>query len=509
MDARLRRRPPTRPRTSRRGATCCALAAGLPARARGGRGDAEPTRPARLRTLTTMVTAPETPDEPADEAVAADEPTPEPDAASRPRCSPCATACRLVDRDPGHALRRYCDLLAAGTGPVAIDAERASGYRYSNRAYLVQLRREGAGTALVDPIAVRVPRAAQRGPRGHRVDPARRHPGPALPRRGRAAAEPRCSTPSSPAGCSASPGWAWRRWSRRSSACGCARSTPPPTGRPGRCRPRGWSTPPSTSRCCSSCARRWSTQLEAAGKTEWARQEFEALLSVPAHRPRGGVAAYLRGPQAPRPPRPGRRPRPVGGRATRSPASGTSRPAGSSPTRRSSPRRPRCPTDPRGAARRAQGFHGRGAARYARTWLDALARGPRRCPRPSCPAARPRSDGPPQPRAWAERDPVAARRLVHARGGDRPRWPRSTSCRWRTCSPPTTCAGCCGRRRPPASRRARWPRRWPSSCAGYGARAVADRADRCPAIVAAIHAGDAAPEVPDVVPPEPARSRRD
>jgi ribonuclease D len=41
---------------------------------------------------------------------------------------------------------------AAGTGPIAVDAERASGYRYSQRAYLVQLRREGAGTALIDPI---------------------------------------------------------------------------------------------------------------------------------------------------------------------------------------------------------------------------------------------------------------------------------------------------------------------------------------------------------------------
>lgn len=43
--------------------------------------------------------------------------------------------------------------VAAGTGPVALDAERASGYRYSSRAYLVQLRREGSGSALVDPIA--------------------------------------------------------------------------------------------------------------------------------------------------------------------------------------------------------------------------------------------------------------------------------------------------------------------------------------------------------------------
>ena len=43
--------------------------------------------------------------------------------------------------------------LAAGTGPLAVDAERASGYRYGQKAYLVQLRRAGAGTVLIDPIA--------------------------------------------------------------------------------------------------------------------------------------------------------------------------------------------------------------------------------------------------------------------------------------------------------------------------------------------------------------------
>ena len=43
-------------------------------------------------------------------------------------------------------------VLAAGSGPFAIDAERASGFRYSNRAYLVQIRRTGAGTALIDPV---------------------------------------------------------------------------------------------------------------------------------------------------------------------------------------------------------------------------------------------------------------------------------------------------------------------------------------------------------------------
>ena len=43
-------------------------------------------------------------------------------------------------------------LLASGHGPFAVDAERASGFRYSNRAYLVQIRRDGAGTVLIDPV---------------------------------------------------------------------------------------------------------------------------------------------------------------------------------------------------------------------------------------------------------------------------------------------------------------------------------------------------------------------
>src|SRR5690349_4928710 len=56
---------------------------------------------------------------------------------------PVATPAELAE-----VVRRF----AAGTGPVAVDAERASGYRYTHRAYLVQLRRKGAGTALIDPV---------------------------------------------------------------------------------------------------------------------------------------------------------------------------------------------------------------------------------------------------------------------------------------------------------------------------------------------------------------------
>ena len=44
--------------------------------------------------------------------------------------------------------------LAAGTGPVAVDVERASGFRYSQRAYLVQVFRRHAGVFLFDPPAI-------------------------------------------------------------------------------------------------------------------------------------------------------------------------------------------------------------------------------------------------------------------------------------------------------------------------------------------------------------------
>ncbi|HEV2927061.1 MAG TPA: HRDC domain-containing protein [Propionibacteriaceae bacterium] len=43
--------------------------------------------------------------------------------------------------------------LQAGSGPVAVDAERAHGFRYSQRAYLIQLRRAGSGTHMIDPVA--------------------------------------------------------------------------------------------------------------------------------------------------------------------------------------------------------------------------------------------------------------------------------------------------------------------------------------------------------------------
>ncbi len=67
----------------------------------------------------------------------------------------------LVPRDGNVApivdplrLADWARRLSQGAGPVALDAERASGYRYGSRAYLVQLRRPDVGTALFDPIAL-------------------------------------------------------------------------------------------------------------------------------------------------------------------------------------------------------------------------------------------------------------------------------------------------------------------------------------------------------------------
>lgn len=42
--------------------------------------------------------------------------------------------------------------LSSGSGPIAVDAERASGYRYSARAYLIQIKRKDGGLHLIDPI---------------------------------------------------------------------------------------------------------------------------------------------------------------------------------------------------------------------------------------------------------------------------------------------------------------------------------------------------------------------
>ena len=50
------------------------------------------------------------------------------------------------------AFKQALAQLAQGSGPFAVDAERASGFRYSARAYLIQIKRTDGGLHLIDPI---------------------------------------------------------------------------------------------------------------------------------------------------------------------------------------------------------------------------------------------------------------------------------------------------------------------------------------------------------------------
>ncbi|BDZ43396.1 3'-5' exonuclease [Paraoerskovia sediminicola] len=100
------------------------------------------------------------PDDPAPEAEAStvsaaepsDEPAAEPAPEPRPLTAPADGVPPVVDTPAAFA--RVVEAFAAATGPVAADAERASGYRYGQATYLVQVKREGAGIALIDPVGV-------------------------------------------------------------------------------------------------------------------------------------------------------------------------------------------------------------------------------------------------------------------------------------------------------------------------------------------------------------------
>jgi ribonuclease D len=77
----------------------------------------------------------------------------EPDApAATPLLIPADGVPNIVDTPA--ALERTIAAFAAGTGPVAADAERASGFRYGQATYLAQFKRAGAGIALVDTAAL-------------------------------------------------------------------------------------------------------------------------------------------------------------------------------------------------------------------------------------------------------------------------------------------------------------------------------------------------------------------
>ena len=301
--------------------------------------------------------------------------------------------------------------IAEGTGPVAVDAERASGHRYGQRAYLVQLRRAGSGTWLIDPVAcptsVRLAdgiaaRSGSSTPR-LRTCPASRRSGC-----GRRAS----STPSWPADSSASPGWA---------------SAPPSSttsGFAGQGALRRRLVDPTPARALAALRRPRRRGPRRAARRDRRRPGLPGQERVG---PRGvRRPGSLRGPAAPgRPVAPNLRYAPGPQAARHRPGPGAvahPRPhrrtsghlTGPGPARRGHRRagQPRAHLG-RGDGR---GPRLRPARRNAKVWLDAIRRA-QNLPENALPPLTLAGTGPPPPRAWPDRDPVAAARLAQAREG--------------------------------------------------------------------------------------------
>ncbi|GGJ77990.1 3'-5' exonuclease [Pilimelia anulata] len=302
---------------------------------------------------------------------------------------------------------------AAGIGPVALDAERASGYRYSQRAYLVQLRREGAGTALIDPMGVPdlagldaaiadaewvlhaasqdLPCLADLGLRPRRLfdtELAARIAG--LERVGLA------SLTENLLGYSLEKHHSAADWSTRP-------------------LPESWLVYAALDvELLVDLRDALAENLREQGKQEWAAEEFAAVVRWGGQPPKPRVEQWrrtsgvhrLRGPRAQARVRAmwtarddlARRRDTAPGRVLPDAALVAAAEAD--------------PADER-ALLAIPGFNGRATRRLAKVWLDALAEA-RALPDSALPGP-PTNDGPPPPHRWAERDPAAAARLARCR----------------------------------------------------------------------------------------------
>ena len=315
------------------------------------------------------------------------------------------TSTQLVD---------YAAALRSGSGPVAVDAERASGYRYGQRAYLVQIRRSGSGTGLIDPVPLPdlsviqdaiadaewvlhaanqdLPCLAEIGLVPARIfdtELAARLAG--LPRVGLGAVV------ESLLGWSLQKGHSAADWSTRP-------------------LPEEWLVYAALDvEVLVDLRDALAAILEEQGKTEWARQEFEAILSA------GPPAAKID---------PWRRTSGMHGlksrrqlgilRALWQARDDLARRRDIAPGRvlPDSAMVSAVQADPvhEGALLELPVFRGRANRKLAAHWFGAIARG-RALPEGELPQQSRSSDGPPPVNRWADRDPAAATRLQAARAG--------------------------------------------------------------------------------------------
>ncbi len=343
--------------------------------------------------------------EPAPDALP-DPPDAEPLLAPRDGLPPViATSTALVD---------YAAALREGTGPVAVDAERASGYRYGQKAYLVQLRRRGSGTGLIDPVPLPdlsvvqaavadtewvlhaanqdLPCLAEIGlvpARLFDTELAARLAG--LPRVGLGAVV------ESLLGFSLVKGHSAADWSTRP-------------------LPEEWLVYAALDvEVLVDLRDALAAILEEQGKTEWARQEFEAVLAAGAPAPRAEPWRRTSGVH-------GLRSRRQLGllRSLWEARDELARRRDVAPGRvlPDSAMVAAVQADPANEAALLElpVFRGRANRRLVGTWFGAIARG-RALPEAELPLHSRPGDGPPPVNRWADRDPAAATRLQAARAG--------------------------------------------------------------------------------------------
>jgi ribonuclease D len=305
------------------------------------------------------------------------------------------------------------DRLSGGTGPVAVDAERASGFRYGHRAFLVQLRRSGAGTVLIDPIAC--PDLSGLDEALATTEAVLHAANQDLPCLADLGLRPRLLFDTELAG---------RLLGYPRVGLGTLVEEVLGLTLEKTHSAADWSTRPLPQEWLRYAALdvevlvelrdALAEQLAEHGKTGWAEQEFAAVLAA-----------------RPAPPRPDPWRRTSGIHRVRSRRSlaivrelwlerdQIARRRDISPTRilPDSAIVEAARSAPNGLAELAKlpGFTGRGARRYGPDWLRAVRRAKSLADTALPEASAPPGDGPPPAHRWAERDPAAARRLAAAR----------------------------------------------------------------------------------------------
>jgi ribonuclease D len=311
------------------------------------------------------------------------------------------------------ALAAATAALASGTGPVAVDAERASGFRYGQRAFLVQFRRAGAGTVLIDPVAC---------PDLSGIDAAL------------ADTEAVLHAASQDLPCLAELGYRPRRLFDTEVAgrlLGCPRvglaamvESMLGFGLEKSHSAADWSTRPLPTDWLRYAALDvevlvelrdiLADQLTAQGKIEWAQQEFVAVLGAAPHPQRADPWRRTSGIHRVR----NRRGLAVV-RELWLERDKVARRRDMSPTKvlpdAAIVEAARVLPDGAAELARIAGFSGRNARRHQAEWLRAIGRARALPDRLLPPASAPRGDGPPPAHRWPDRDPEAAQRLTAAR----------------------------------------------------------------------------------------------